>query len=74
MGVIAAAIVTLAAAWLSCVELYNADDERIVPTAAAPADCTTDADCALMPARFTCCGECEPAPPRVAATPACTYR
>jgi hypothetical protein len=26
-------------------------------------ECAVDADCVVMPAAFSCCGECEPSPP-----------
>jgi hypothetical protein len=52
---------------VGCIELYYADDERI-PARPAPAECQQNADCALMPALLTCCGECEPLPPFEAVT------
>jgi hypothetical protein len=64
IGLLAAALMAMSVA---CIELYYAEDERI-PARPAPAACKQDADCALMPALLTCCGECEPVPPFEAVT------
>lgn len=47
----------------ACHEIYFEDDNELVPARIAPAECSVDADCTLMPAAITCCGECEPVPP-----------
>jgi hypothetical protein len=41
----------------------HADDQRIEPANPAARECQTDADCVLLPALVTCCGECDPEPP-----------
>jgi hypothetical protein len=68
VGAIGALAVGLATIHISCLELYYVDADRHVPARPAPAECKQDADCALMPALFTCCGECEPMPPFQAVT------
>jgi hypothetical protein len=56
----------------ACYELlFLSDAPREKPQLFVPVvsgECALDSDCVLMPAVFTCCGECEPAPP-FSATP-----
>lgn len=47
-------VVALVGVRLACVD---------ATPSAAPPECARDTECALVPAAFTCCGECEPAPP-----------
>jgi hypothetical protein len=47
----------------ACHELYFSDDDEVVSARVEPAECAVDADCTLMPAAITCCGECGPVPP-----------
>jgi len=63
-------LVVAAAAFVACHELYFSDDDLRNPSNMAKAGdtCATDADCALVPARITCCGECEPVAPFEAMT------
>jgi hypothetical protein len=62
------ALVVLAATRLGCLELYSIDDDGYIPARPAPAECRRDADCTLVPASLTCCGQCEPVPPFEAVT------
>lgn len=71
IGIVAVLLVILGMLNFSCFDLMFPDDEGMtlvhVRVPAGPQDCAADADCVLIPARVTCCGECEPVPPFEAA-------
>lgn len=56
----------------ACTEMFfgSEDDDEFLPARVPvlPPECEADRDCVLMPAKVTCCGECEPVPPFEAAT------
>ncbi len=73
LAVIGLAVLTGGTASYACYEMYVEEDtNETVKLHEGASECTVDADCVLMPAQMTCCGDCEAVPP-FRAVPRATY-